>query len=87
MLDFGCGNGKWFGRWLAWGAMPERLVGVDARPEASHVGAAPVSRLAPSLPSAPDQLPFEDERFDVVSQNGAFSSISTLSCAPSARMS
>lgn len=74
VLDFGCGNGKWFGRWLAWGAMPERLVGVDARPEAITLARR---RFPGSLlqPSDPDQLPFEDERFDVVSQNGAFSSI------------
>lgn len=74
VLDFGCGNGKWFGRWLAWGAMPERLVGVDARPEALALARHrfPVSRF---IESDPDQLPFEDERFDVVSQNIVFSSI------------
>ncbi len=74
VLDFGCGNGKWFGRWLAWGAMPEGLVGVDARPEAIALARRRFPGSCFQV-SDPDQLPFEDERFDVVSQNVAFSSI------------
>jgi SAM-dependent methyltransferase len=74
VLDFGCGNGRWFGRWLAWGAAAERLLGVDVRPEA-------VARARAGFPTCrfqetdPALLPFADGSFDVVSQHLAFSSI------------
>jgi ubiquinone/menaquinone biosynthesis C-methylase UbiE len=33
IYDAGCGAGGWLGRYLAWGAQPHRLTGVDLTPE------------------------------------------------------
>jgi SAM-dependent methyltransferase len=74
ILDFGCGNGRWFGRWLAWGAMPGRLVGVDAREDVLDLARHrfPTCRFEVVAPGA---LPIGDASFDVVTQNVVFSSI------------
>lgn len=73
ILDFGCGNGRWFGRWLAWGAMPANLIGVDLRATAIDLAHA-------SFPQCSFRVMHEgrvpcDGSFDVVVQNVVFSSI------------
>jgi ubiquinone/menaquinone biosynthesis C-methylase UbiE len=74
VLDYGCGNGRWFGRWIAWGATPSNLTGVDLRANA-------IELASNSCPSCHFQLmvngriPFADASFDVVIQNLVFSSI------------
>jgi ubiquinone/menaquinone biosynthesis C-methylase UbiE len=74
VLDFGCGNGRWFGRWLAWGATPSNLTGVDLRAAAIEMA----ERAFPQccfkvMPQG--SVPFPDASFDVVCQNLVFSSI------------
>jgi SAM-dependent methyltransferase len=74
ILDFGCGNGKWFGRWLAWGASPDNLFGVDLRNNA-------INKARDSFPGITFQtmsnglIPYPNDSFDVVFQNLVFSSI------------
>lgn len=74
ILDYGCGNGLWMGRWLAWGANYRRLHGVDIRPSA-------IDYARTVIPAVDFQsfdgstLPFADDSFDVVSLNLVFSSI------------
>ncbi|HET6410554.1 MAG TPA: class I SAM-dependent methyltransferase [Anaeromyxobacter sp.] len=74
LLDFGCGNGRWFGRWLAWGASAVNLHGCDSR--ASAVAAArerlPLCRFEQCQEG---RIPFGDAAYDVVVQNLVFSSI------------
>jgi len=74
VLDFGCGNARWFGRWLAWGADPALLTGVDVRKDAL-VGARETFPMCRFQDAVPGSLPFPDATFDVVSQNVVFSSI------------
>lgn len=74
VLDYGCGNGKWFGRWIAWGAKPENLYGVDVRPSALKLAQEtfPQSTFAALDNGA---IPLPDASVDVVVQNLVFSSI------------
>ena len=74
ILDFGCGNARWLGRWLAWGAKASNLTGVDARSDVvaqarEHFSGCHLEEVRPGI------LPFQDATFDVVSQNVVFSSI------------
>lgn len=74
VLDYGCGNGRWMGRWLAWGATSRNLYGLDVRPEA-------VDRARKTFPemnwacSESGVAPFAAGSFDVVVQNLVASSI------------
>jgi colanic acid biosynthesis glycosyl transferase WcaI len=75
ILDYGCGNGRWLGRWLAWGASPQRLHGVDIR-------RAAIERARQTFPQCPLEvldpdgaLPLPDGAMDVVVANLVFSSI------------
>ncbi|MGC2432461.1 MAG: methyltransferase domain-containing protein [Desulfobaccales bacterium] len=74
VLDFGCGNGKWLGRWMAWGAVGANLVGVDLRSKCIELA---TSRLSPCCfkTMADGNIPFDDASFGVVAQNVVFSSI------------
>ena len=74
VLDFGCGNGRWFGRWIAWGAKPENLIGVDVRHSALEMAQAtfPQSTFA-SLDNG--AIPLPDASVDIVVANLVFSSI------------
>ena len=74
VLDYGCGNGRWLGRWLAWGVPGPNLCGTDIRPNA-------VQRAQHNFPSAQIETisegaaPFPDGGFDVVNATLVFSSI------------
>lgn len=75
ILDYGCGNGRWLGRWLAWGAVPEQLHGVDIR-------AGAIDRARRTFPNcdlqtlaADGRLALADGAMDVVVANLVFSSI------------
>lgn len=74
ILDYGCGNGRWFGRWLAWGASSANLVGVDVR-------ASAIASARESLPRCEFEIlngtctKFAPASFDIVCQNLVLSSI------------
>ncbi|ASW56890.1 class I SAM-dependent methyltransferase [Plantactinospora sp. KBS50] len=74
VLDFGCGNARWLGRWLAWGADPTRLSGADVREPA-------IRRGQQYFPEADlrtydgQRLPWASGSFDVVYQFLAMSSM------------
>jgi SAM-dependent methyltransferase len=75
LLEVGCGSGAWLRQLVRWGAAPERLAGVDLRPEAVNTA----RRLAPAGVRVEcgnaTGLPFQDESFDLVLQAVAFSSV------------
>lgn len=74
VLDFGCGNGLWFGRWIAWGATPSNLAGVDLRASAIEMAESVLPQCCfKVMPQG--RVPFPDSSFDVVCQNVVFSSI------------
>lgn len=78
VLDYGCGNGLWMGRWLAWGADYRRLHGVDIRESA-------IDCARTRIPGVDFQsfdgstLPYDDASIDLVSINLVFSSILSAS--------
>jgi ubiquinone/menaquinone biosynthesis C-methylase UbiE len=75
ILEIGCGTGQWLRDFLKWGARPENVTGIDLLPD----------RVARARQLCPDtlriecgsaaQLPFSDERFDLVFQSMVFTSI------------
>lgn len=74
VLDYGCGNGRWMGRWLAWGANPGGLHGVDVRKDAIATAKESFPSLDFEVLNGP-RLPYRDDYFDVVTINLVFSSI------------
>lgn len=74
LLDYGCGNGRWFGRWLAWGADPSRVCGVDIRPDAVARAAATFPKIKVST-LREGRIDHPNASFDVVVANLVFSSI------------
>lgn len=73
ILDYGCGNAKWMGRWLAWGANLEKLHGVVFRPSPIFYGLQSFSNL--DLRVSIERLLYPDGFFEVVSQNLVFANM------------
>lgn len=77
ILDVGCGSGGWLLDFVAWGATPELICGID-------VDEKQVAGAGRKLPSADvrvgnaAQLPWQDSYFDIVLQATVFSSILDL---------
>jgi ubiquinone/menaquinone biosynthesis C-methylase UbiE len=75
ILDVGCGTGQWLRDFIKWGAWPENVTGIDLLPE--RVTRA--RRLCPPAVriqcASAAELPFSDERFDLVLQATVFTSI------------
>lgn len=74
ILEVGCGDGDVLRRFIAYGAQPQHLAGVDLL--ADQIEAA--ARLSPSIEfrcANAEHLPFGDERFDLVCQFTVFTSI------------
>jgi ubiquinone/menaquinone biosynthesis C-methylase UbiE len=74
ILDYGCGNGKWFGRWISWGARPGNLTGVDIRSEAIDMARECFPNCVFQTMIA-GSVPFPDASFDIIIANKVFSSI------------
>ena len=74
ILDVGCGDGNMLRQFLQWGATPERLAGIELRPE-------PVQKalhLNPNLDvrrGSATEIPWPDASFDLVCQHTVFTSI------------
>lgn len=74
VLDVGCGDGILLRQFLQWGALPEKLAGIDLRPEPVEHG----RRLNPNVDlrvGSAAQLPWADASFDLVCQHTVFTSI------------
>ena len=74
ILDYGCGNARWFGRWIAWGAMPDNLTGVDLRAKAIELARIRFPQCNFQVMRA-GFVPYANDSFDVVVLNLVFSSI------------
>jgi ubiquinone/menaquinone biosynthesis C-methylase UbiE len=75
ILEVGCGTGQWLRDFVKWGARPENITGIDLLEDR-------VSRARYLCPPAVGiqcasaaQLPFPNERFDIVLQSTVFTSI------------
>lgn len=70
ILDLGCGEGKILRSFLGWKAQPENLYGIDVSPfiidYAQGLSSTKMNFVVGSL----DQMPFEDQQFDVVLTRG-----------------
>jgi ubiquinone/menaquinone biosynthesis C-methylase UbiE len=74
ILDVGCGWGSFFLRLILWGALPSSLHGIDLLPDRVAVARARHPSFDVVEGSA-TKLPWEDGRFDMVTQFTTFSSI------------
>lgn len=74
ILDVGCGTGSELRRFLEYGALPENLYGVDLLPDRVELA----RRLNPALHLEcldAQQLPYDDQTFDLVLLFTVFSSV------------
>ncbi len=74
ILDVGCGTGQQLGRFLAWGARPENLFGVDLLPERIEVAQGLFPQIAFQTANA-ESLPYANGVFHLASVSTVFSSI------------
>lgn len=74
ILDVGCGDGNMLRQFMQWGAMPEKVAGIELREE-------PIEEaryLNPDIDvccGSATTLPWEDNSFDLVCQHTVFTSI------------
>ena len=75
ILEVGCGTGQWLRDFIKWGARPENTTGIDLLQDR----VATARRLCPPAVriqcASAAQLPFSNERFDIVLQSTVFTSI------------
>jgi len=74
ILDVGCGNGMHLQRFLAYGAQPSNLSGIDLLPERIERAQQLYADINWHMGSA-HQLPYPDASFDLVMLSVVFSSI------------
>lgn len=74
ILDVGCGDGNMLRQFLQWGAVPERLAGIELRSEPVQKACYLNSNLDVRCGSA-TELPWPDASFDLVCQHTVFTSI------------
>src|ERR1039457_1319167 len=74
ILDFGCGKGKWLARWIAWGADPSKLAGVDIRKDATSYASSILPHCDIRLMDSLD-IPYQNDTYDIVFINSVFTSI------------
>lgn len=75
VLDLGAGTGFWLRMFHKWGAVPERVVGLDVLRDRLRAARAAGPSGAPVLQASGVHLPFADASFDLVHQSTVFSSI------------
>ena len=75
VLEVGCGTGYWLREFVKWGTRPENITGIDLLTDR----VLRARRLCPPgvriQCASAAQLPFSDERFDIVLQSTVFTSI------------
>jgi len=75
ILEIGCGTGFWLREFIRWGASPVNVTGIDIMPKRIALA----KRLCPSgvklLARSAEKLPFSGNKFDIVAQFTAFTSI------------
>jgi SAM-dependent methyltransferase len=74
ILDVGCGDGNMLREFLQWGAAPERLAGIELRPESVQKAC----HLNPNLDvrcGSATELPWPDASFDLACQHTVFTSV------------
>lgn len=76
ILDVGCGNGHWLRAFLEFGARPQDLVGIDVSDVRFEAGRARNPLIALQATDG-IHIPFEDNRFHLVTQFVCFSNIPT----------
>src|SRR5437879_1290781 len=74
VLDVGCGGGRLFLRLMSWGASPESLHGIDVQAE-RVLRARSVHPKIEVVEGNAAVLPWDNERFDLVTQFTAFTSV------------
>ncbi len=74
ILDIGCGEGDQLNRWVALGARPDRLHGIDLTPGRIERGRLRHPQLE-LVEGDASRLPFSDRSFDLVTQFVAFSAM------------
>lgn len=75
ILDLGCGEGKILRSFINWKAQPENLFGIDVSPfiidHAKTLSSPKINFAVGTL----DQMPFENEQFDVILSRGVLQHI------------
>src|SRR5262245_1021704 len=78
ILEVGCGNGEWLRDFIKWGARPENMTGIDLLTER----VVKARQLCPPgvriQCASAAQLPFSNEKLDLVLQSTVFTSILDL---------
>jgi ubiquinone/menaquinone biosynthesis C-methylase UbiE len=74
ILDVGCGRGNWLQQLACWGADPERLCGIELKPDRASAARRKLSAADIRQGSA-TSLPWADGSFDIVMQLVVFTSI------------
>ena len=74
ILEVGCGTGWMLRKTVSWGARPENLSGVDLLENAIDAARRSCADMDLRCANA-EELPFQDEAFDMVMQFTAFTSI------------
>jgi SAM-dependent methyltransferase len=75
ILEVGCGTGGWLRDFVRWGADPERLHGVDVRPNALEEARRRCPSAVTLVHADAMRLPFADASFDIVVQSTVMSSV------------
>jgi ubiquinone/menaquinone biosynthesis C-methylase UbiE len=85
ILDVGCGAGTGFFRLMAWGASPRSLHGIDIQRELVQAARGVHPELEVVEGNAAE-LPWSDDRFDMITQFTAFTSIADATTRKRAAM-
>jgi ubiquinone/menaquinone biosynthesis C-methylase UbiE len=75
ILEVGCGTGAWLRQFVAWGACPENICGMDLLPERIEEATTLCSPGIQFICQNAARMPLPDGAFDLVLQSTVFTSI------------